>query len=199
MKNFSAVLNVILLIAVGILYFLFFKGNGTTPAANSIKAGPRDTSSNSASCIAYFNMDSVESQYTEIKNLREQLKSDEQVLNNELDGLKRDYTKRMQELQAQAKTMTQEQGEAAQAEIYKKEQTIRQKEAENGQALQVKQFNMVQQINKKIEEFLKSYNSQGKYSYIFSHSPGDFIYYKDSVCNITNDIVKGLNSEIIKK
>ena len=196
MKNFSAVLNIILLVAVGVLYFLFFKGDKS--ASTTLKAGPKDTSG-SASSIAYFNMDSVESQYIEIKNLREQLKSDEQVLVNELDGLKRDYTKRMQELQAQAKTMTQEQGEAAQAEIYKKEQTIRQKEAENGQALQVKQFNMVQQINKKIEEFLKSYNSQGKYAYIFSHSPGDFIYYKDSVYNITNDIVNGLNAAVIKK
>jgi len=196
MKNFSAVLNVILLVAVGVLYFLFFKGDKST--SSTLKAGPKDTS-NSGSSIAYFNMDSVENQYIEIKHLREQLKTDEQVLTNELDGLKRDYTKRMQELQAQAKTMTQEQGEAAQAEIYKKEQNIRQKEAENGQALQVKQFNMVQQINKKIEEFLKSYNSQGKYAYIFSHSPGDFIYYKDSLCNITNDIVSGLNAEVIKK
>ena len=196
MKNFSAVLNIILLVAVGILYFLFFKGD--KPSSTTLKAGPKDTSRSSSS-IAYFDMDSVENQYIEIKNLREQLKADEQVLTNELDGLKSDYTKRMQELQAQAKTMTQEQGENAQAEIYKKEQTIRQKEAENGQKLQVKQFNMVQQINKKIEEFLKSYNSQGKYAYIFSHSPGDFIYYKDSVYNITNDIVSGLNAGVIKK
>ncbi len=56
----------------------------------------------------------------------------------------------------------------------------------------------MQDINKKIENYLAEYNKDGKYGYIFSHSAGDFIYFKDSVNNITNNIIKGLNDNYKK-
>ena len=48
-------------------------------------------------------------------------------------------------------------------------------------------------IKGRIEEFLKEYNKNKQYSYIVSYEQGLF-YYKDSVYNITNDVIKGLNA-----
>ena len=45
----------------------------------------------------------------------------------------------------------------------------------------------------RIQNFLKVYNKDGKYSYIFSYEPG-FMFYKDSTLNITPDVIAGLNA-----
>ena len=192
MKNVSVALNVILLIAVGVLYFLFFKGKGPAAATPNTTKDAANTSLPTK--LAYFDMDSVENRYTYIKQVREQLKGKEQAISGEMNGLKKGYMERIQQLQAKAQTMSQQEGEAAQSEINQMQQKLQQREAELTQSLQGEQFKMMQDINKKIEEFLKTFNQKKQYAFIFSHQPGDFIYYKDSLCNITSDIVNGLNA-----
>ena len=54
-------------------------------------------------------------------------------------------------------------------------------------------------IKTRIENYLKEYNKQKTYSFIFAYDPTSIIYYKDSVYNITNDVVDGLNAGYKKK
>jgi outer membrane protein len=54
----------------------------------------------------------------------------------------------------------------------------------------------MQELKNKIEEFLKEYNKTKNYSYIVSYEQGIF-YYKDTVYNITSEVISGLN-EIYK-
>jgi len=56
----------------------------------------------------------------------------------------------------------------------------------------------LQDVKKKIEDYLKEYNKDKGYSYIFSGSP-DLMYFKDTVYNITGDMLKGLNEMYKKK
>jgi ribosomal protein RSM22 (predicted rRNA methylase) len=64
----------------------------------------------------------------------------------------------------------------------------------------VRQFyRILDEINKKIEEVVIEYNQSKGFSYIISRQAGDFIYYKDSTFNITNDLVKGLNDRYNKE
>ena len=51
---------------------------------------------------------------------------------------------------------------------------------------------MKEDILSRIQNYLKDYNKDGKYSYIFSYEPG-FMFYKDSTLNITPDVIAGLN------
>lgn len=201
MKNVSLALNAVLLVAVIVLYVLFFRqktsaSNAMPVAKLPVAAVPSGTGGGVR--IAYFNMDSVEEHYNYIKDTRNQLKSQEQGVKNELENLKKNYMGRVNALQQKAQSMSQQEGEAAQSEINQMQVTYQQREAQLTQELQDKQFKTMQDISKKIEEFLKSYNQQRTYSFIFSHQPGDFIYYTDSVYNITGDIVKGLNQSYKK-
>lgn len=197
MKNISLVLNGVLLVAVIVLYVLFFnekKTIVTTPGkvVNSVPSGGGST-------IAYFDMDSLERGYTKIVDVRTKLKNQEQNIGNELGALKKTYMSRVNALQQKAQSMSQQEGEAAQAEINQMQQSLQQKEAVLTQSYQDEQYKTMQDINKTIEEFLKTYNQQKGYSFIFSHQPGDFIYYKDSAHNITADLVNGLNAAYSKK
>ncbi|HMF70723.1 MAG TPA: OmpH family outer membrane protein, partial [Flavitalea sp.] len=64
--------------------------------------------------------------------------------------------------------------------------------------LQDLQFKMAQEMNKTIEDYLRKYNREKDYSYIMASQPG-LIYYKDTVYNITRDLISGLNAEYKSK
>jgi len=191
MKNVNTVLNIVSLAAIAVLFFLFLKPGDP---GNHVTHAKKDTSGvNNATSIAYFEMDTVERHYNYIKDVQEQLKGRQQAITNELNSTKKSYMTRIQQLQSRAATMSQQEGESAQAEINQMQSELQQKEARLGQELQEQQFKLMQDINKKIEEFLQTFNKNKRYTYILSHSPGDFIYYKDSSNNITDEVIKGLN------
>ena len=192
MKNLSLVLNVILLVAVLILYVLFFNQK---KAGAVVSGRPVNTTVQGSSAgIAYFDMDSLEKGYSKIVDVRTKLKNQEQNIAVELGALKKTYMGRVSALQQKAQSMSQQEGESAQAEINQMQQSLQQKEAVLTQSYQDEQYKTMQDINKTIETFLKTYNEQKGYAYIFSHQPGDFIYYKDSLHNITADLIEGLNA-----
>ncbi len=56
-------------------------------------------------------------------------------------------------------------------------------------------FNL--ELNAKLDSFLTDYNADKRFAYILSYSKGGSILYKDSMYNITSDVVKGMN-EIYK-
>lgn len=194
MKHLNTVITVLLAIAVAVLFYLQFRGTGASKKPKSIAVNDSGVVAQIAP-IAYFEMDSVEQQYLYIKEVQNKLKQRERTMTGELEGMRNSYLGRIQQLQAKASTMSQQEGEAAQAEINQMERSMQQKEAKLAKELQEEQFKLMQDINKKIEEFLSEFNADGKYSYILSRQAGDFIYYKDTTLNLTNAIVKGLNEK----
>lgn len=191
MKQINTILHIVSLVAIAILFFLLLKPGG--PVAE-IKHHSKDSIGVAQTgTIAYFEMDTIERHYNYVKDVQAQLKSRQQAISNELESTKKSYMGRIQQLQSKAATMSQQEGEAAQAEINQMQMDLQQKEGRLTQELQEQQFKLMQDINKKIEDYLAVYNKDGKYSYILSHSPGDFIYFKDSSNNITTEIIKGLN------
>ena len=196
MKNTNTILNIVLLAAVAVLFFLFFKkGNSSSTTIRK----DSDTSIKCAAKIAYFNMDSLEKQYTFIVDSKNQLKAKEQNMTGELDDMRKKFTARAQQLQEKQRTMTQQEGEAAQQEYAQMQQTIQQKQASMSQSLQEENFKMIQEINKNIEDYLKIFNQDKKYAFIFSHTQGDNMFYKDTLYNITREVVDGLNAGYKKK
>ncbi len=189
MKNTGTILGGIALAAVAVLYVLHFTG---AKSGGSNSDSPK-SSSHTHGHVAYFEMDSVEQHYQFIKDARDEIKKAEESISGELNGMKKGYMGRVQQLQSQAPTMSQQDGERAQAEINQMQVNLQQREAKLTQELQEKQFKMMKDINDKIAVFLKGYNADKRYAYIISRSPGDFVYYADSAFNITKDVIEGLN------
>ena len=93
---------------------------------------------------------------------------------------------------------TQADYEKAQVDLKQLEDRLKSKRQELDQ--QYQDFVMRSQLSlkKSIEEFVAKYNETKQYSYIVSYEQGLF-YYKDTVYNITADIIKGLNEEYKSK
>jgi outer membrane protein len=196
-KNLLVGFNVVLLILVGVLFYLHFS---TTPA----KSVSSTTSNNIAAVtpgsftIAYFEMDSIENNYEYLKDVRNELKTKEQQLTSQLNGMKKSYLDKVNKFQQQAQTMSQEKQGAMQQDLMQEQKVIQNKEQAMGSDLQDASFKKMQDVNKKIEDYLKEFNKDKGYSYILAHQPGT-IYYKDVRYDITSPVLAGLNAAYKKK
>jgi len=68
-------------------------------------------------------------------------------------------------------------------------------EQNNGNAMQTEMVEKLQGVKMKIQEFLKTYCANKGYAYVFASSRDDDMYYKDTIRNITDSIIIGLNEQ----
>jgi outer membrane protein len=190
MKNFSLILNVVLLLLVGYLYFDKFTSSKKTTVANTQKC--KDSSTHHGNKVAYIDLDSLQSSYEYYKVLKADFEKKQVASNNEVADLQRRYQSRAMQLQQKGATMNQQEQEAAMKEINQMQQGLQAKKQELDNALYNANSKMKEDILKKIQDFLKEYNKDGRYDYVFSYEPG-FMFYKDSALNITSDVITGLN------
>jgi len=190
------ILNIALLVAVAVLFYLHFtpaKSTGLKTVAN------KPSEKNNTECrIAYFEMDSIENSFTVVKDVKNELGREEDRINNEMASLEKKYRDKINQYQSQAATMTQVQSEMANRDVLQMQETIKGKKQELDSRYQDLYMRKMRDVKLKIEEFLKDYNNQKGYSYIVAYEPGLF-YFKDTAYNITPDLIKGLNSRYVKK
>lgn len=195
MKNGLLVFNVILLLLIGILFYLHFSGTET----KTTKAVTKENNSVSADFkIAYFEMDSLENSFQMVKDVKLELGKKEDAVNNELSRLEKAYQNKIAQYQSQGATMNQVQSEAAQRDVLQMQQNMQSRKQALDQEYQDFYMRKMKDVKTRIEDFLKNYNEQKGYSYIFAYEPGLF-YYRDTAYNITGDVINGLNKEYKKK
>jgi outer membrane protein len=191
MKNGLLALNIVLVILVGVLFYLHFSGkNKTNMVAGSTDANP--VASADGFRIAYFEMDSVENSFDMVKDVKAELSKKEDDITAELSRMEKEYRNKAAGYQSQAATMNQTQSEMAQRDMMQTQQTMQNRRQEIEQGYQDFKMRKQKEVNERIEAYLKEYNASKKYSYIVSYEPGLF-YYKDPAFNITGDLIKGLN------
>ena len=192
MKHISTLLSLLALIGVGVLFYLHFAGEKKVerPAINSdVSAQQKDFR------IAYFDIDSLQEKYEYFKDASVEIRAKESSVTSQLNALQDSYQKMVKELQEKSPTMTQAEGEAAQREYAQMQQKYQQRQVSLEQDLKKHQIELMTTVRNKIENYLKEYNKQKGYAFILSYEPGFMLYYKDSVYDITDDVINGLNSE----
>jgi outer membrane protein len=191
MRNISTYLSILALVAVGFLYYLHFKQEkkSVIHTSKNVSTGRNDFR------IAYFDIDSLQEKYEYFKDVSGQMKEKEAGLTSQMDALQNSYQKRLKELQEKGPTMTQAEGEAAQREVAQMQQKFQQRQMTMEQDLKKHQVDLMTDVRNKIENYLKDYNKERGYAFILSYEPGFMLYYRDSVYDITNDVINGLNEQ----
>ncbi len=188
MKNILLVINIALIFLVGFLYYLYFANNkkSTIPNIKSPSAGLV------AQKVAYIDLDSLQNNYTYYKKIKAEFEKKQEAANNEITALQKKYQTRAMQLQQKGPAMNQQEQESAMQEMNKMQQDLQAKKQGIDNDLYNTNSKMKEDILSRIQNYLKEYNKDGKYSYIFSYEPG-FMFYKDSTLNITPDVIAGLN------
>lgn len=187
MKNLNSIINVVLAIAIAVLFYLHFSSGKKTKIANAAKA-----SCAKGCIIAYFEMDSVQNHFEYYKEIIKELSKKEQDVRDVLAQKKNANISKLKEYQGKGSSMTQEQLAQAQQDLQNRDREYQLDEQTEANKLSDETRTKLLEVKKKIEDYLKEYNKDKTYSFILSNS-SDLIYYKDSAYNITDDIVKGLN------
>jgi outer membrane protein len=191
-KNLSLVLNVILLVAVGVLFYLHFKSrSGEYGKATS----GSDTLATAGLPIAYVNYDSITAKYS----LFSKIKSDLEAKSKKLEG---EYTARVNSFQNEVNAYQKSQGNMTVNEIklteeklmMKEQQLMQYKEQLNNQLMQ-DQMKQMEDIMGRINTFMKKYGQDKKYSLVLWHQKGGPILFANDSLEITDEIVAGLNQE----
>jgi outer membrane protein len=190
MKNFTLGLNIVLVIAVAVLFYLHFSSprSAAGVAAGSTKPVPAGSFK-----IAYFETDSIQSQFEYFKEISSELDAKNQANAKVLGDMKSTFSSKYQELQKVANSLSQAELASKQQELMQMEKTFQGKEKMMSDEMQDETFRKLQDVKKKIEDYLKEYNKDKGYAFIFSNS-ADLMYLKDSTYNITQDVVRGLNA-----
>lgn len=197
MKNALLVLNLVLLAAVG---YLFYRQFSSKSIKSSIEfSGHKDKNSLQAPFrIAYFEIDSIEAYFDLVKEIRNEISRKQAAINLEMDRLERSYQNKYNDYQSQVATMNDAQSEKATLELLKTQENIKNRKMELERDYNDYVTRRMQEVKSKIEEFLKEYNRDKGYSFIMAYEPG-LLYYRDTLYNITADVVKGLNERYGKK
>lgn len=197
MKNLSLVLNVVLILAVGILYYLHFSGKKTIEAKPKI-ALPKVTGNEVGHmAIAYVEMDSLNDNILYIKSKRKELEAQQRAIESEWENGYKGLEAKRDNFLKKGNAITQEMAQQFQGELAQEQQQIDEKKQSLSQQLNEKSYKFMDDIQKKLRDFLGEYNSQKNFTYIFTTGTGlDYMVYKDSSLNITADVIAGMNEKM---
>src|ERR1700730_2296859 len=192
MNKIATWLSILSLVLLGLLYYFHFTHVDFStlrmtrkPAADSFAYGQFK--------MAYFEMDSVDNNYEYIKFIRDALKKKETDLNLQLNTLKSDYQKKIAEWQKKGSNISQAESEAMNREYQQIQITFESRQKQLNDEYEAEKYKMYVDANKRIAEYLKKFNKDKGYTYIIADQQ-NLIYYKDTVYNITNEVIAGLNA-----
>ncbi|MBL3655688.1 OmpH family outer membrane protein [Fulvivirga sediminis] len=188
MKNLSLVLNVVLLIAVGVLYVLHFSGG---------KSGEQEEEKgllqSSAYSVAYVDSDSVVKNYDFFKKKQEELTAKSEKLQNEYKNRAEGLQREVNDYQRNVNNLTIGQAKALEEDLMKKQQNLRMYQESLSQQLMQDQNKVQAELYEKVSEFLKGYSSKKGLELVVQYTPGSDVLYANDSMNITGDVIKGLN------
>lgn len=196
MKNLSLILNVVLLAAVGFLYYTNFSAAGSKKSASGTIVSKAKDSLAADVKVAYVDLDSLNEKITYFKQSRKDLeqlqKNNEAEITNDMRALEAKQNNFMQK----NPNPTPEDVQSLRAQLMQDQDNIEAKKQKYTQVLNQRNFELVERIRKDLKDFFAEYNRDKRYHYILTTSSDlDYILYKDSSLNITNEVIKGMNDK----
>jgi len=205
-KNISVLLNVVLLIAVAVLYYFHFSSqntcsdtgiSGTDSAAitNPKVMAPKEIK---ASKIVFINSDVLNEKYDFVKDLTASAQSRQQKLESAYQSkaqkLQQDYADFQQK--ASQGLLSENQSNAAQEDLMKRKESLDQMESQL-QALVEEIQKSNEEVRQTVIDYVKEYNKNGQYNFILTYTegPGGVVLLANDSLDITAEIIEGLNAQ----
>ena len=204
MKNISLALNLVLLLAVGFLYYKHFSGNMAETSASSQSTDstvaavpvvlsdlPKDVP------VVFINADSIFTHYELAKKTKAVVEGKVAAYRKsyqaKVDGFQKEYQDYMDK--AGAGAYTKEQGLAIEEGLQKKKEEIMLME-QNQEKVMNEMDGSNTEVQKNIYDYLKRFNKEHGYYCVmaYTYTGGGVLGVKDSL-DVTAQVLQGLNAE----
>ncbi|MCI5559791.1 MAG: OmpH family outer membrane protein [Phocaeicola sp.] len=151
--------------------------------------------------IAYVETDSLLTKYRFWNDLNDAMIQKEENIRTTLNQRGKQLEKEMIEFQRKLENngfLSRERAEQEQTRLLQKQRELEQLQAKLAADLQKENQKNNIMLRDSINSFLKAYNKDKKYDFIFSNTGFDNILIADTTFNITQEIVDGLNARYKK-
>lgn len=199
MKQTNLIIHIVLAIAVGGLYVLHFldrksdSANTPSPSEKPAKA----ISAESGLPIAYVNIDSLLSGMEMYVDINTNLNSKQQRMEANFSSEFKSFEKEVGDFQEKVQKGLVTRREAADLETQLNNKRAQLESQRNNYLMELQEENAVSQ-NKIIDyimQYLKEFNADNTYRYIFSYSFGGPLLYANEGLDITNEVLLGINQK----
>lgn len=211
MKNLSLILNALLFVLVGILFYLHFKGTNASHAVATEMSFEKDSTSNvpipqfynlgaSSGKVVFIDYDSLVQNYDFFKKIQKdleiKLKNSEMELISKQQKLEEDYKAYMQ---GQA-MMTDQHKATKEAQLQQQNNEILQLREVKGKQFASQEQELNEKLLNKLYGYFQKMAKQNNFAYILTYKRGvpGVVYGNDSL-DITKQVVAGLNAEYRQK
>jgi outer membrane protein len=194
-KNLSLTLNVVLLVAVAVLYYLHFSGRKAPAAAPATGTAAVANKDQKTTQYAYVNVDSLLNNYDYFKATRTQLEDRRKKLETEIAGRTRSLENEVVSAQRKANTMTLEQAQFTEQNLRRKEQELVRYQNDAARQLAEEEQKKNEELINNISLYLKKHTEDKPYKIVFGYSKGGGILYATDSLDITQEVLKGLNQD----
>jgi len=171
------------------------KNTKTTSNADTAASSPATNNVDRGARIAYVNIDTLEAKYIYFKEAKDafdkkqasveaQLRSSAEKLQNEYASFQK---------KAQAGTLTQADGEAAQKRLGQMQQNLEAKRQNLTADLLKEQQAFTEKLQSQLDSFITEYNKDKHYDYILSYAQGGSILLANPKLDVTEDVLKSMN------
>lgn len=191
MKNLSLILNVVLLVAVAVLFYLHFSGRNEVIAegGSATAAGAPRT----RTVIAYVNSDSLLNNYDFFKDIEQELKVVEEKYNTEYTNRARGLENEIRTFQQTAPNMTMGQAKAREEELMRKQNNLMQYQQNLAQRLMQEQARYQDSLYSVVRDYVKVYGEENNLDVVLTYQKGSGVIYASDSLDITRDVIAGLN------
>lgn len=188
MKNASLVLNAVLVVAVGVLYYLHFTSkSGGTPS------GDGETSGETAGNVLYINTDSVVMNYNFTKDksafIESNNKQREQMLRNKQGA----YEAAVRKYQGSAAIMTERERATKEEQIMGMQNELMGLQQQFQQDAMMEEQALLSSIIDTLEDFMVGYTKGKPVDFVLGYQKNGTIFYRNPANDITKEVVQKLN------
>ena len=186
MKNLSLILNGVLLVAVGVLYFLFFSGK---------KGSESSVTAPSNLKIAYIKSDTVLKYYDYFKEQNDIFEAKGKRLSQDMQNRAQSLQNDITAYQRNVGNLTIGQAKAVEEDLTKKQQNFRLYQQSVEQEVANDQAKLTGELYGKITTFLKKYAEGSELQVIMKYDQSSDVLFGGPGIDISQDVIKGLNEE----
>jgi len=187
-KNLSIIINAVLIVALGVLYFLHFnEKSDIEEKTGQVEEAP-------VIQVAYINSDSILANYTYAEKLQEDFRT-------KTEGMERDYQNRVQGLQKEitdyqqnAGNLTINQAKALEENLMQKQQNLQLYQQKLQQDLMVQEASMNKDLYERVTGFLRDYGNENNLELIVKYDQGSDVLFASDAMDITKIVIDGLNA-----
>jgi len=195
MKNLSLILNAVLFVAVGVLFYLHFSFVKNTRTENSPSQG--STLLASERSIVYINIDSLLNNYGYFSDMQDDFAKKQAEMEAELNQRSKQYEASALDYQnkVQKGLVTRREAQELEQQLYQQQQELLKLRDDLTMQLQEEEQVSNRKLINNIMEYLVDYNTKYNYQFIFSNSFGDNLLYANDKLDITKSVLQGINAK----